>query len=172
MTHRFVLLQHRLVCLAVLIRTAGVAAFVQEELGLVQILLVARHQVELGQCHFGNLVSRHAHHLSFAFANLAAHAVGIADGDVQEVALARSLVVRNGTLYHVSQVVEFVAQVLYQFPALGTGPFVRMFGVHGTAGVEVSVRLLCGSHNHQHAVNVLLQLIKCIHMRRFSIVLT
>jgi len=51
-------------------------------------------------------------------------------------------VVGDGGLVEVAQVVELVAEVLLELPALLPGPGVRALGVDGARGVEVAVRLL------------------------------
>ena len=102
---------------------------------------------------------RHAYQLALVRADLAADAVGIAYGYVEEVALSGGLVVGYGPLDHVAEVVEFVAQLLDLLPALGARPLVRMVGVHRAGGVEVSVGLLRRGHDHQHAVDVALELL-------------
>ena len=110
-------------------RDGGLAAIVEEELGLVEIFLVAGDEVELGECHLGNLVTGYHTGLSRVRANLTADTVGIADGDVEELAAARGLIVGDSTFHHVTEVVEFVAQVLLLAPALVTCPLVGMLWV-------------------------------------------
>ena len=141
-------------CLAVFIGTAGISTLVEEELGLVEVLLVAGDQIKFGQCHFCNLMSGDTDLLSFACTDFTAYAVGISDGDIEEVLLSGSLVVGDGAFHHVSQVVEFMAQVFHLFPALASRPFMWMFRIHGSAGVEVSVRFLCSGYDDEHAVDV------------------
>ncbi len=58
MADSFILFGHRLVRLAVFVAAPGVSALVEEELGLVEILLFPGDEVEFG--HFCYLVSRHA----------------------------------------------------------------------------------------------------------------
>ena len=168
MTYSFILFQYWLVSLAVFIGTAGITTLVQEELGHVEVLLFTSDAIQLSQCHFGNLVTRYTYYLSFTFTNFAAYTVCITDSDIQEVTLAGSLVVSDSTFYHVAEVIEFVAQVFYQFPTLGTCPFVWLLGVHGTAGVQVTVRFLSGSNNYQHAVDVLHQLLVGISLQQIA----
>lgn len=91
MPHRFVLLHNGLVRLAVSIFARGVAALVEKELGLVKIFLIARGKIELGKRHLGYLVPRHERSLPFAVAYGTAHTVGIAYGDIEEIAFARGL---------------------------------------------------------------------------------
>ena len=47
--------------------------------------------------------------LPFACTDFTAYAVGISDGDIEEVLLSGGLVVGDGAFHHVSQVVELVA---------------------------------------------------------------
>ena len=153
-SHSFILLNHRLMCLAVFIGTTGISTLVEEELGLVEVFLVSGNQIKFGKCHFGNLMSGDTDLLSFACTDFTAYAVGISDGDIEEVLLSGGLVVGDGAFHHVPQVVELVAQVFYLFPAFVSRPFMGMFRIHGSAGIKVSVRFLCGGYNDEHAVNV------------------
>ena len=73
------------------------AALVEEELRLVQVLAVARHDIEFGQGHFGYLMTGYTNLLPFPRADFTAHAVGITDGYVKEITFARGLVMSNGT---------------------------------------------------------------------------
>ena len=156
-SHSFILLNHRLMCLAVFIGTTGISTLVEEELGLVEVFLVSGNQIKFGKCHFGNLMSGDTDLLSFACTDFTAYAVGISDGDIEEVLLSGGLVVSDGAFHHVSQVVELVAQVFYLFPTFASRPFMGMFRIHGAAGVEVSVRFLCCGYNYQYTVNVFSQ---------------
>ena len=92
--------------------------------------------------------------LPFACTDFTAYAVGVSDGDIEEVLLPGSLVVGDGAFHHVSQVVELVAQVFHLFPTFASRPFMGMFRIHGAAGVEVSVRFLCSGYDDEHAVDV------------------
>ena len=153
-THRLVLFDHGLVGLAVGILARGQATTVEEVLGLVEIFTVTCHEVEFHESHLGNLMSGHTIHLPLPKSDLAADTVGIADGDVEEVALARGLIVGNGTFEHVAKVVELMAQHLDLLPALGAMPLVRVLGVHGPGGVEVTVGLLSALHNLEHRIDI------------------
>ena len=155
--HSLILLNHRFMCLAVFVRTAGISTLVEEELGLVEVFLVSGDQIKFGKCHFCNLMSGNADLLSLACTDFTAYAVGISDGDIEEVLLSGGLVVSDGAFHHVSQVVELVAQVFYLFPTFASRPFMGMFRIHGAAGVEVSVRFLCCGYNYQYTVNVFSQ---------------
>ena len=168
MAYSLILLQNRLVSLAVLVTTLGITALVEEELGHIQILLLSGHGVQLGQCHLCNLMSGYADHLIRTVANLTAHAVSILDCNVQEIALARSLIVGYCTLNHMTQVIELMAQVLNHAPACWACPLVRMLGVHGTGRVKVTVRLLCGSHHLEHTVNIELKFLVRIGLQQIA----
>ena len=82
-SHSFILLNHRLMCLAVFIGTTGISTLVEEELGLVEVFLVSGNQIKFGKCHFGNLMSGDTDLLSFACTDFTAYAVGISDGDIE-----------------------------------------------------------------------------------------
>ena len=168
MSHGLILLHHGLVRLAVSVSPRSVAALVEEELRLVQILAVARHNIEFGQGHFGNLMAGHKNLLPFPRADFTTHAVGITDGNIQKVPFSRGLVMRDGTLHHVTEVIKLVAQILHFFPTPASRPGVRMFGVHRAARIQIAVRLLCCSHNSQHAVDIRLQLLVRIGLQQIA----
>ena len=63
----------------------GLSTIVEQELCLVEVLLFAGGQIEFGQCHLCNLMAGHHTGLSGIRSNLAADAVGIAAGDVEEL---------------------------------------------------------------------------------------
>ena len=109
MTYSLVLFQNRFVALRIFLFDRCLATIVEEELSLFEIFLVACSEIELAECHFGNLMSRYHASLSWVRTNLANHAVGIADSDVEELAATSSLPVSHGTFYHVTEVVELVA---------------------------------------------------------------
>ena len=93
------------------------AAHIDEEFGFVQIFPVPGHGVELGQGHLGDLMPGHTDLLPLSGTDLAADAVGVSDGDVQEVALTGGAIMGHGALDQMTEVIEFVA-VLDLHPAL------------------------------------------------------
>ena len=108
MAHGLVLLDDGLMALAVFVLYLGLATVVEQELGKVEVFLLASGQIEASHGHLGNLVAGHHAHLSGVRAHLLAGHVGIAAGNVEELALAGGLPVGHGTLNHVSQVVKLV----------------------------------------------------------------
>ena len=102
MTYSLVLLQNRLVALRIFLFDGSLSTIVEEELCLFEIFLVACSEIEFAESHFGNLMSRYHASLSRVRTNLANHAVGIADSDVEELAATCSLPVSYGTFYHVT----------------------------------------------------------------------
>ena len=168
MPYGFVLLHHGLVRLAVSVAPRSMAALVKEELRLVQVLAVARHDIEFGQGHFGYLMAGHTYQLPLLRTDFTTHAVGITDGNIQKVPFSRGLVMRNGTLHHVTEVIKLVAQVLYFFPTLAARPFVRMLGIHRAARVQVAIRLLRCRHNDQHAVDIRFQFLVRIGLQQIA----
>ena len=154
MSDGLVLFDDGLVSLRILMHDGGLAAIVEEELCLVEVFLVASDEIELGKSHLGNLVTRHHTSLSGIGSHLAADTVGIADGDVEELTAARGLIVGDGTLYHVTEVVELMAEVLFLAPALLARPLVGLFGVLGARGVEIAVGFLCRGNDIEHGVNI------------------
>ena len=155
--HGLVLLHHRLVALRILALCLRLAAIVQQVLRKVQILLLARSQIETGHRHLRYLVTRHHERLSLVGPHLLARHVRIAAGNVQELSFARSLPVGHGTLHHVPQVVQLVAQFLLLHPTRLAGPVVRVGRVLRTRRVEVAVGLLRPADDVYHRVTVGLQ---------------
>ena len=122
MTHSLGLIDYWDMSLTVHILASGLASAVEEVLCLIEILAVARSEIEFYESHFGNLMTWNAIHLILAKTHFATYAVGIADGDVEEVALACCLIVSHCTLEHMTEVVELMARFLYLLPALGAYP--------------------------------------------------
>ena len=143
MSHGLVLLHHWLMGLRVVVGDGGLAAIVQEEAGLIQIYLMTRH-------HAG---------LSLSRSHLAAHHIGIAHGNVEELAAARSLIVRNGSFHHVAQVVQLVAQVFLLHPPRIACPVMGIAGVLCAGGVKIAVGLLSRGNDVNHRVYVMAQLL-------------
>ena len=104
-------------------------------------------------------MSRYHARLSGLVAHLADDAVGIAYSDVKEGALASGLIMCHGTLGHMSQVVELVAEVLYLTPSCGACPVVGLLGVLRACRVEVSVGLLGRGYYAQYTVDIEFQLL-------------
>ena len=102
MPHGLVLLQHRLVALAVFLPDCCPATEVEEELCLVEILLLAGEHIELAECHFSYLMAWNDTCLTRLWTYLTAYAVGIASSDVQKLAAPRSLIVCHRTFHHVA----------------------------------------------------------------------
>ena len=152
--------------LAVLIRAFGAAALVEEELGLVEVFLVACNQIEFSQCHLGNLMTGHTLQLIFIRTNGFADAIGITDGDVEEIALACGLIVGDGALDHVTEVIELVTEVFHLVPAMFASPLVGMFRILRTGRVEIAVGFLCGSHEVDDAVDVVFHLLVGIGLQQ------
>ena len=157
MTYSLVLLQNRLVTLRIFLFDRCLATIVEEELSLVEIFLVACSEIELAESHFGNLMSWYHASLSWVRTYFANHAVGIADGDVEELAATCSLPVSHGTFYHVTEIVELMAQILFLAPTLVASPEMRMFRILCTGGIEISVSLLSWSDDIEHAVDIRLE---------------
>ena len=157
MSHGLILLHYRLVRLTVFICAGGVSTLVQKEFGLIQIFLLPCYQAQFGKGHFGNLMSRHTDLLPFARTYLPAYTVGITDSDIKEITFSGSLVMRNSTFYHVSQIIKLMTQFLHLLPPFASCPLMRMFGIHGTRSIEITIRFLCRSDNNQHTINILSQ---------------
>ena len=153
------LLRDGLVALRVDVVALGLATVIEQELGLVEVFLLTRDDIQACQCHLCDLVTRHHAGLTILGAYLADDAVGIALGDIKELCRTRSLVVGAGGIHHVTEVVELVAEYLLHLPALLAAPLVRMLGVDGAGGIEVAVGLLRGTHYVEHRVDISFQLL-------------
>ena len=129
------LLQHRDMRLRVLLAARGGAACVEKETRLIEVFPVTGGVVEPHQSHFGNLVTGHKAQFSFAVAYVAANAVGISDGYVEETPLAGCLPVGYGAFYHVAEIVELMTEILYRSPAFFSGPWVWMRRILRACGV-------------------------------------
>ena len=99
-------------------------------------------------------MSRHDAGLSLTGTNLADYTVGISLGNIQELVTSCSLIVCTGSIDHVAQVVQLMAEEVLSLPALLARPMVRMFRINGTGGIEIAVRLLGSSDNVQHRVYI------------------
>ena len=99
----------------------------------------------------------HADLLPLSGTDLAADAVGVLDGDVQEVAFPGGAVMGYGALDQVAEIIQFVA-VLDLHPAFRARPSVGVLRIPGAGGVDVTVGLLRRGHDDQHAVDVGFQL--------------
>ena len=99
------------------------------------------------------------HHGSLTWfrSNLLYHAIGIALGDVQELGASGSLIVSAGCIYHVTEVVKLVAQILILHPTLISRPSMRVLRVDGTGSIEIAIWLLCCTYHIEHAIDVSLQ---------------
>ena len=168
MTYSLVLFQNRFVALRVFLFDRCLATVVEEELSLFEIFLVACSEIKLAERHFGNLMSRYHASLSWVRTNLANHAVGIADSDVEELAATCSLPVSHGTFYHVAQVVELMAQILFLAPALVASPEMGMLRVLCTGGIEISVSLLSRSDDIEHTVDIRLEFLVWVGLKHVA----
>ncbi len=108
MPYRGLLLHDRFVVLAVCAPCRAQIlppAHVEEELGEVEILPLARGAVELREGELHLLMARGLLYLRRPVAKRAAHQISRAAGDIEEVGLAGRLETRHRRLYHVPQVV-------------------------------------------------------------------
>ena len=102
MSYCLILFNYRFVSLTVFIPTRSITTLIQEEFSLVQIFLFTCYQIQLSQCHLCNLMTWHTYLLPRFVTNLPADTVCITNGYIQEIPLSRSLIVCNGTFYHVT----------------------------------------------------------------------
>ena len=158
-TNGLVLLDDGLMSLRVVVNDSGLSTIVEQELRFVEVLLLACYQIELGQCHLSNLMTGHHTGLSRIRAYLAADAVGIAAGNVEELRRPRCLPVSNGCFHHVAEVIKLVREVFLFHPTLAASPLMRVVRVLCASGIEIAVGFLCGSDDVEHRVYIGLQLL-------------
>lgn len=118
-----------------------------------------RWQIEFGERHLCNLMAGHHTGLSGIRSYLAADAVGVAAGDVEELRRTCCLPVGNGSFHHVTEVIELVREVFLLRPARASCPVVWVVGILRAGSVEVAIGLLGGSDDVEHRVHVGLQLL-------------
>ena len=104
-------------------------------------------------------MSRHHTGLSRIRSHLAAHAVGIAYGDVEKLPASRGLIVSDGCLHHMTEIIEFMTQILLLTPSLVASPLVWLLRILCARGVEVAIRFLCRGYHVEHGVDILHQLL-------------
>ena len=154
MTYSLVLVDNRFVCLAVVVDDGCLSAIVQEEFCFIQIFLVSCSKIKFCECHFRNLVSGHHASLPLFWSHFTAYAIGILDGDVEKLTASRGLVVGDGRLHHMPQIIELVAEVFFLDPSAVSCPFVRMLWVLCPGGVEISIGLLGSGNDVEHRVDI------------------
>ena len=154
-----VLLQDRLIALAIGIVDRGGAAGIEEVFSLVEILLFTRKGIEASKCHFGYLMTRHNPVLTGLRTHFPDHTVGISLGNIEEFSAARSLIMGAGCIHHVTEIIKLMAQHFHLAPAGSARPTVRMFRIDSTSGIEISVRLLRSTHHIEHTVDIGLHLL-------------
>ncbi len=159
MTNSLFLLQDRSLALRIWVADMSLATIVEQILSLIQILLLAGQGIETSQSHLGNLMTRNDGSLSSLRTYFPYHAIGIALGDVQELGATRSLIMSTGCIYHVTEVVKLVAQILVLDPTLISRPSMWMLWVDSTSGIEIAIWLLCRTYHIEHAIDVSLQLL-------------
>ena len=146
------------------------AAPVEEVLGELQVARLAGRAVELAEGELDLLVSGHGLELRRAGAERPVDEVGRTDRDVEKRPLPRDLMVGDGRLVHVADVVELVAEVAVAPPRGPHHAVVRLavllpIGEAERAGrVEIAVRLLGLCDQVDQVVQVLLEL--RVRMRR------
>lgn len=86
-----------------------------------------------------------------------ADTIGILNGNIEKIPFTGGLIVGNGTLDHMPQVIELVAQIFHSHPTLLPCPVMRMFRIHRTGGIQISVRFLGSGYNSENTIDVFLQ---------------
>ena len=167
MAHDFLLLQDRLVVLAVFAGRVSVGAaprLLHKIFRGAEILLVPCDLIEFGQRHLHDGMARGHVFLSFLRSEHLAHQVGVLDGNVQQRAFPRGAVVGHGGLVEVPGVVEFVAVDF--FPSVRAPPAGEPRAFVGHARGQVAVRFLRRCDEGDDAVQIGVQLCVVFHGER------
>ena len=114
--------------------------FFNKVLGTFKVGLVARHLIEFAERHLDDRVSTRTVNLSFVGAKGLAHQIGILDGHIQKVPLARSTIVGHSTLDEMSAIVELVRVDL--LPLVGAPPTAQARTFISDACGQIAIRLL------------------------------
>lgn len=75
----------------------------------------------------------------------------------KNVLAARGLIVSHCSLYHMTQIIQLMAEIFLQRPPLVTSPLVGMLGIHRARSVQIAVGFTDGSHDIQHTVYIMCQ---------------
>ena len=97
-----------------------------------------------------------------------ADTIGILNGNIEKIPFTGGLIVGNGTLDHMPQVIELVAQIFHSHPTLLPCPVMRMFRIHRTSGIQISVRFLGSGYNSENTIDVFLQPLVGIGLQRIA----
>ncbi len=127
-------------------------ALVEQEFGEAEVRLLTGHAIQPDQRHLRDLVPRPRRPL--AGPEGGDEEIGSLDGHVQQGALAGGEVMRDRRFEEMAQVVELVAVVALEHPALGAGPAMRVLRIDRAGGVEVAVGLLGGRDLRDQPINV------------------
>ena len=138
------------------------SALVDQELRQRQVVFLAGHAIHLHERHLGDLMAGPDRPL--AGTERVHQQIGGLRRDVEEVLLARRLVVRRRGLEEVTEVVELVAVVALVDPALLAGPAVRVLRIDRARRVDVAVGLLRRGDLGDHAVDVGVELRIGLHV--------
>ena len=120
-----------------------------------EVFLVARHLIQLAESHLDDGMSARAVNLSLVGTERLTHKVGILNGHLKEILLARCTIVCHGTLDEVTGVIEFVRIDL--FPLMGAPPSAQARTFICDASGEVAVRLLGLGDDTDHRVEIMVE---------------
>ena len=144
------LLNDGFVTLRIEVTTTRLATVVQQELRFIKIFLLTCQHIEASQCHLRDLMTWHHTSLTCIRSHLTDDTVSITFGDIQEFFASCRLIVGAGSIHHVTEVIQLMAQEVLHFPALLACPMMWMRRVDGTGGIQVTVWLLGSTHHVQH----------------------
>ena len=123
--------------------------------GSVEVLLIARHLVQLAERHLDDGVPARTVYLSLVGTEGLAYEVGILDGDIEEGLLARSAVMGHGTLDEVAGIVELVGVDF--LPLMRAPPSAQARTFISDTGGEVSIWLLCLCDDVDHGIEIMVE---------------
>jgi hypothetical protein len=128
------------------------AAFVEQELGELEIAGVGGDAVQLHQGHLGDLVSRPGR--APAGTERPHEEVGGLDRHVEQRALAGGEMMRHRRFEEVAEIVELVTVVTLEHPPLGTGPAMRVLRIDRPRRVDIAVGFLRGGDLCDQTIDV------------------
>ena len=135
------------------------ATIIEQELSKVKVALLTSSQIETSHCHLCYLMTRHHAHLTGIRSYFLTGHIGIATGNIEELAFARSLPIGHCALNHMSQVIKLVRKIFLLDPTTITGPVVRVGRVLRTGRIKVAIGLLSCRNDIDNGVAVGFQLL-------------
>ena len=167
MSHDFILLQNRLVVLAVFAQRMSVGApsgFFDKVTGCLQVFVVACYLIKFHQSHFDDGMAARTMNLSFAGSEHLADEVGIPDSHIEQRPLAGCLIMGYGSLVQVAAVIQLMAVDL--LPALLSPPAGEAVATVGDTRSQIAVRLLGSSYQGDDTIQIGVQRLVVLDSQR------